>query len=120
MRSLIMPLLICLLPCLALAQAPALNVLDFGAKADATTDDTPAFQRALDEASKKGGMRVYVPPGRYMIKGHLSLPQAVTLSGPFDAPPSGMEDEHHQARGAILLAVEGAGDENGPPFITLH
>jgi polygalacturonase len=38
------------------------NVRDFGAAGDGTTDDTTAFQRALDEAGKTGD-RVFVPSG---------------------------------------------------------
>lgn len=44
--------------------SPAANVKDFGAVGDGTTDDTAAFQRALQKA---GGKTVLVPPGRYVI-----------------------------------------------------
>jgi len=137
--KLVFALVLAVLPCVALAGAPengikskerrddwrtatlpSLNVLDYGAKADGTTDDTSAIQRTLDEASKKGGMRVSVPPGRYLIKSHLDIPVAVTLMGPADAPPRGMTNDKHEPTGAVLLAVEGKGDENGAPFITLH
>jgi len=97
-----------------------LDVITFGAKRDGATDDTGAFQKALDEAANQGGLRVYVPPGRYFLKGHLSIPSAVTLMGPADSPPRGMDDGHGHSRGAILLATEGKGDEKGEAFITLH
>lgn len=46
------------------------SVLDFGAVADAFTDDTDAIQAAIDRASELGGGRVVVPmynTGRYII-----------------------------------------------------
>ena len=52
------------------------NVMDEGAVADATdaggTDNTPAFQAAMDKAGAKGGT-VIIPPGAY----HLSTPVAM-------------------------------------------
>lgn len=42
------------------------NVKDFGAVGDGTTDDTAAFQTAVDIA---GGKRVTVPPGTYVVDG---------------------------------------------------
>jgi hypothetical protein len=141
MKAILALFLVLQLSCSAIAQPPAasiakeefnpgsnivvshlahLDVTSFGAVDDGKTDSTAAFQKALDEASNEGGVRVYVPPGRYLIKGHLSIPPAVTLMGPFDAPPRGMDDGHGQSRGAILLATEGKGDENGEPFVTLH
>src|SRR5690242_15377231 len=41
-----------------------LNVRSFGAKGDGKTDDTAAFQAALDEAAKTNGT-VFVPDGVY-------------------------------------------------------
>ena len=48
------------------------NVSDFGAAGDAVTDDTAAFQKALDAVSTAGGGTVYAPPGRYLFRGTLS------------------------------------------------
>lgn len=91
-----------------------LNVLNFGVKGDGKTDDTPAFQKALDEAGKEGGI-VFVPPGNYLIKSHLSVPPNVTLEGVAKAPPT-----TSLGYGSTLLAVEGKGKADGEPFITLH
>ncbi|MGQ9523806.1 MAG: glycosyl hydrolase family 28-related protein [Armatimonadota bacterium] len=99
------------------------NVREFGAKGDGSTDNTDAFQKALDTAAKGGGGVVVVPAGRYAIKGHLSVPPAVTLQGTWQAPPShtGIRDANglKPEYGSVLLAYEGAGKEDGPAFITL-
>ncbi len=43
------------------------NVLDFGAKADGITLDSPAVQKAVDEANQAGGGTVYFPKGIYVL-----------------------------------------------------
>lgn len=46
-----------------------LNVMDFGAKGDNVTDDSAAFQKALDYAFfRYGGATVFGPSGRYRIR----------------------------------------------------
>ncbi len=44
------------------AQAKIYNVKDYGAKADGTTIDTPAINRAIEEAASQGGGTIYSPP----------------------------------------------------------
>ena len=110
----------CVMP-LGAAEGAAMDVRAFGAKGDGQTDDTAAFQRALDEAGKTGE-RVRVPAGRYAIRGTLNVPESVTLEGTFTAPArtihtSGLLEKE---KGSILLAYAGKGDEAGEPFITLH
>src|ERR1700759_3196767 len=65
----------------------AVNVKSYGATGDASTDDTAAFQRALDAAYKAGGGMVYAPAGRYLFRGTLILPEGVTLRGSFGCVP---------------------------------
>lgn len=48
------------------------NVVDFGAKGDGKSNDTDAFQAALDECSKDGG-RVLVPKGGPYLIAALSI-----------------------------------------------
>lgn len=91
-----------------------INVKDFGARGDGKSDDTAAFQQALDAAAKAGGGIVFAPAADYLIKGHLDLPANVTLEGSRRAPARSREG------GTTLLAVEGAGDAAGAPFITLR
>jgi hypothetical protein len=92
-----------------------LNVLKFGAKGDGKTDNTKAFQKALDTAAKdNGGRTVYVPKGNYIFKGHLNIPENVTLEGVWQIPTSWT-----QYKGTTLLPTESENTADGPPFITL-
>ena len=49
---------------------PIANVLDFGVRGDGKSDDTAAFQRAIDEAAT--GV-LLVPRGRYRLAGQLNI-----------------------------------------------
>lgn len=102
-----------------LAQEPGATlwttcVTDFGAKADGQTDDTGAFQAALDAASEKGGI-VYAPAGTYRIDASLNVPAGVMLRGVWEAP-------HHTdiGKGTILYATGGRGTDEGTPLIMLN
>jgi hypothetical protein len=100
------------------AEAPkpgCLNVRDFGARGDGTTDDTGALAAAMKAAVAVGGNLVFVPRGDYLIKGALEVPEHVVLEGVFRAPTA-----RTQKRGSTLLAVAGAGEADGQPFITLR
>ena len=55
-------------------------VTDFGAIGDGTTDDTNAFQVAIDSAGLQGGT-VHIPVGNYKITQTLSVPAGVQLQG---------------------------------------
>jgi hypothetical protein len=103
----------------------ALGVRNFGAAGDATTDDTGAFQRALDAASHAGGGTVYAAPGRYLFRGAINVPDGVTLRGSYSCVPShvGLRDPGGAKPGddgTALLVTAGKGSEDGTPFLTLH
>jgi hypothetical protein len=103
----------------------SLNVRVFGAAGDAATDDTAAFQGALDAAHTSGGGDVFVPPGRYLFKGVLTIPDGVALRGSFGCVPShsGIRDQAQPkpgADGSALFVTSGRGSEDGMPFLTLN
>lgn len=62
-----------------------LNVKDYGAVGDGTTDDTAAIQGALTAAGSSGGT-VYAPAGTYLVNGTLSVSSATRIIG------AGMDD----------------------------
>ena len=102
-----------------------LNVRDFGAKGDGQTDDTAAFQKALDASAQAGGGTVMAPRGAYFFAGHLDVPAAVTLSGIWQSVPAhnGLRDRGFPKPtddGTTFLVTEGAGNETGPAFLTLN
>ncbi len=107
--------------CPLLAQQPSpgqpgvFSITDFGAVGDATTDNTSPIQQALQAAGTAGGGVVFIPTGNYLVKGHLVVPQNVTLEGVFRGPTA-----RSQMAGSTLLAVEGKGSEEGEPFLMLH
>src|SRR5690349_13558470 len=101
------------------------SVRDFGAAGDGKTDDTSAFQKALDAAKQAGGGIVYAPRGNYFFAGHLNVPGAVTLKGVWESVPSHVGIRNRGAAkptddGTTFLVTENQGKEEGPPFITLN
>ena len=92
----------------------SLSVLDFGARGDSKTDNTLAFQKALDAAHARGGAVVSVPAGRYLFKGHLTIPTNTTLEGVGRAP-SPVPD----AGTTVLMPTEGRNQPDGTAFITM-
>ena len=101
------------------------NVRNFGAAGDGQTDDTAAFQKALDVAEKAGGGIVYAPRGNYFFAGSLNVPNAVTLAGIWQSVPAhnGLRDKglpKPTDDGTTFLITGGAGSEDGPAFITLN
>ncbi|WP_458093751.1 glycosyl hydrolase family 28-related protein [Roseomonas sp. WA12] len=62
-----------------------LHVRDYGAAGNGTSDDTAAFQAALNAAASAGGGVVMVGPRRYLIdSADLVIPANVTLQGGID------------------------------------
>lgn len=100
-----------------------LNVRAFDAKGDGKTDDTSAFQAAIDAAAASGGGSVFVPAGTYRLNGTLIIKRNVTLEGIFTAPPTIPWTAESLGKGApngsVLLAFSGKGDAGGAPFIQL-
>lgn len=64
------------------------SILDFGARADAATNNAAAIQRGIDAVSAAGGGRLTIPAGTF-LSGSIELKSGVEL---------------HLERGALLLA----------------
>lgn len=101
------------------------SVRDFGARGDGKTDDTAAFQKALDTAGQAGGGVVRAPRGNYFFAGQLNVPPAVTLKGIWESVPAhnGIRDAglpKPTDDGTTFLITGNAGKEEGPAFLTLN
>ena len=70
---------ICLLGSCQTKQTNVYNIMDFGAKGDGTTDDSPALQRAINACSEAGGGTVLVPAGHTFLCSPFRLASYVDL-----------------------------------------
>ena len=106
------------------AKTSTWNVMDFGAVADGTTDNTAAFQKAMDTAGAAKGGVVVVPTGRFSFAGTLTIPKEVTLRGVYAYSPAhaGIRDKSPEKPeyGTVFLVHAGAGSEEGAPFVLLQ
>jgi len=93
----------------------AYDVSDYGATGDGTTDATAVFQQLLDSIGRLGGGTLYVPEGKYAIRGNLYVPKGVSIRGDWRKPVKG-----EPIQGTILMAYAGRGDEEAPPLLTLE
>ncbi len=91
------------------------NARSFGVVGDGAADDTAAIQKVMDDTSKAGGGVVYLPAGRYLVKGSLNVPVGVSLKGVAQAP---MPIEPQI--GTIVMATGGRDDETAPPLFSLE
>ncbi len=90
------------------------NVVDYGARGDGQADDTPAVQKALDDAVNKGGI-CFLPAGTYRLNGSLTVPAGVTLKGSYDGIPHPMHPV-----GTVLHLYGGKGNVDAVPAIVLE
>jgi carbohydrate binding protein with CBM6 domain/pectate lyase-like protein/putative Ig domain-containing protein len=89
------------------------SVADYGATGDGITDVTSIFQSRLNALGAVGGGTLWVPAGKYVIKGNLLIPRGVTLRGDWQKPVKGQP-----ITGTILMAYTGRGDTSATAFIT--
>ncbi len=90
----------------------------YGAVGDGVTDDSGAFQAAMNAVYNSGGSGggvVFVPAGNYAFYQNITLPTGVTLHGDWqDWTKSG-----GGMVGTTFKVYFGAGQTNATPFITL-
>jgi hypothetical protein len=106
-----------------LSSTAPIDVRLYGAKGDGTTDDTAAFQAAI-EAARATSLKVYAPRARYLFTGRLNVPAGITLEGSFDSvtshPGGGRGGRAGQPDGTMFLVTGDVGKEDAPAFITLN
>jgi polygalacturonase len=115
------------------------DVRDYGAKGDGTTNDTVAFQKALDACNAVGGGKVFVANGYYLI-GSIVIGANTTLQLADHADIIGSPDiadypvirirwegefvQGHRAlifsENAANVAITGRGAIFGPPISVSH
>ncbi|PZA13619.1 hypothetical protein DNX69_04505 [Rhodopseudomonas palustris] len=61
--------------------ATSFDIRAYGGNGDGRSDNTMAMGRALAAAAQAGGGTVYLPRGRYLVRGAIDVPPNVTLKG---------------------------------------
>ncbi len=92
------------------------SVDDFGASGDGFTDVTTIIQERIDALAAIGGGTVFLPQGRYVVRGSLTLRKGVILRGEWKKPVKGQAPE-----GTILMVYKGRGSTSeNLSFITMQ
>jgi autotransporter-associated beta strand protein len=89
---------------------------EYGAVGDGITDDSAAFQRAINavyNAGGNGGGVIYIPPGQYAFYTNITVPTGVTLHGDWTDWTKGTGG----LVGTTFDVYYGAGQTNAAPFI---
>ena len=92
---------------------------DFGAKGDGVTDDSAAFQNAMNWVYNNGnwgGGVIFVPAANYAFYTNLTVPEGVTLHGDWTDWTTGTNG----LVGTTFKICFGAGQTNAPPFIFME
>lgn len=92
---------------------------EYGAKGDGITDDSAAFQAAMNavyNAGGPGGGVVFVPAGQYAFYTNLTVPVGVTLHGDWKDWARG----NGSMVGTTFKVYHGAGQATNAPFILLN
>lgn len=64
----------------AMIDGASVNVLDYGATGDGTTDDAAAIQAAIDSLPSTGG-EVFIPSGIYLFSSTINVNKPILLNG---------------------------------------
>jgi hypothetical protein len=89
---------------------------EYGAAGDGVTDDSGAFQRAINavyNSGFSGGGVIYIPPGQYAFYTNITVPTGVTLHGDWMDWTRGTNG----LVGTTFDVYYGAGQSNAAPFI---
>jgi hypothetical protein len=92
----------------AMIDTAPVNVRDYGAVGDASTDDTAAIQTAINlltSASYTGGI-LYFPPGFYRVTAPLTITKGITVLGSGIGTASGAGN----SGGTVIRSTAAAGD----------
>ena len=89
------------------------DVRDYGATANDKSDDTEAFQKAIDASEQDGGGVIFVPAGRDVFRNRLVLKSGRYLRGEWRNPETG------PAADTLLCIYYGKGEPDCLPFITM-
>src|SRR5258708_7746880 len=93
----------------------AFSVADYGATGDGITGVMSIFQGGLNALGGLGGGTLFVPSGKYVIRGTLLIPKGITLRGEWQKPVKGQP-----VVGTILMAYSGRGNESATALITMQ
>ncbi|MCL2105511.1 MAG: glycoside hydrolase family 55 protein [Oscillospiraceae bacterium] len=85
----------------------------YAAVNDGLADCTQIMQQALDDCYAAGGGTVFLPAGKYLVRGPIKIPAFVTLRGDWQDPDTG------NAYGTIILADVPSVDAPTPALFTV-
>ena len=88
---------------------------EFGITAGSENDQSAGIQKYLNKISADGGGIAYLPAGQYTLKGSITVPTGVTLTGSWTIPHHGI-----MSRGTVFLASANRGTEDAPALINLE
>lgn len=98
--------------------ATPIQVTEFGAS-PTLPDNTSAFQAALDEAARRGGEIVEVPPGCFRFRGHLEIRGGAALVGRYRYSPSHPRDAATSVTGTTFEVFADRGQPGAQAFLTV-
>jgi hypothetical protein len=95
-----------------------LSVKDFGAVGDGLSDDTTYIQLALNRCAARGGGRVYIDPGTYLISSAITIAANVSLVGAGSA--SSIIKLSNATANAVVVSAGGVGNNTLQGFQVTH